>query len=122
MRCFPWSGEVPPAGFEPAAHGLGIHRRSGSYAVPDLGCRVLAAPGPWRSSRIYPARSIALVGRKVGSVWPESEPLTFRQMAGSHHHEVSSVERGHLAKVEAFGQGDDARVDGLEAERGVGGQ
>jgi hypothetical protein len=70
----------------------------------------------------YPARSIALAGRTVGSVWPESEPLAFRQMAGSHHHEVPSVERGHLAKVEAFGQGDDACVDGLEPERGVGSQ
>ncbi|MDN3356820.1 hypothetical protein [Actinomadura sp. DC4] len=27
---------VPPAGFEPAAHGLGIHRLSACWPVPDL--------------------------------------------------------------------------------------
>jgi hypothetical protein len=48
--------------------------------------------------------------------------LAFRHMARSHHHEVASVERGHLAEVEAFGQGDDAGVDGLETEGGIGRQ
>jgi hypothetical protein len=34
-------------------------------------------------------------------------------MARGHHHEVATVERSHLAKIEALGQGDDARVDRL---------
>jgi hypothetical protein len=32
------------------------------------------------------------------SIWPQSEPLAFRQMTGSHHHEVAAVECGHLTE------------------------
>jgi hypothetical protein len=61
---------------------------------------------PWRSSRIYLARSPVSVtgrGRMVRSVRPQCEPLAFRQMAGRHHHEVAAIEGGDLAEVEAFG-------------------
>lgn len=56
------------------------------------------------------------------SVRPKGEPLPFRQMTRGHHHEVAVVERRHLPNVEALGQGDDAGVNRLETEGGVGRQ
>jgi hypothetical protein len=58
MRCFPCSGKVPPAGFEPAAHGLGIHRRSVCWSVPDLRRTNLRGLREGPPSRVYPAGTL----------------------------------------------------------------
>src|SRR3569833_2120153 len=70
-----------------------------SAYIPDLEARACVAGGSTRTSvRAY------------------RQPLAFRQMARGNHHEVATLERGHLAKVKALGQGDDAGVDRLQAK------
>jgi len=46
---------VPPAGFEPAAHGLGIHRRFSEHVGPDLRRKGFGSVRDQSPSRIYPA-------------------------------------------------------------------
>jgi hypothetical protein len=43
-------------------------------------------------------------------------------MARGNYEVVTLVESGDFAEIEAFGQGDDAGVNGLKPERGVAGE